>query len=284
MVGVFCVAALAQYFGGFFPGESKDFMGRLVWPFIDFVTLKSSSANWAAFFVTPAVVLFFIKAFSTRGRWPYPLLFLLTSVTLYLTQSYGGYAAVIAGITLYLFRAQPYKKFVISLLIISAVIGAGYLHQHTTWKYQVLTGESDYRYANSAASRGDIYRMDLSMILTNPLLGVGMNQYQNYFAAHQQEVLEHELNESHVPPHAHNFFLSFWTSLGFFGFLAMIILILGLFWRTKFDPGSPAVFVIVAIMVHGLIDSWYWKQDTAYIFWLMIMFAYLYRLPVRGKK
>jgi len=167
-------------------------------------------------------------------------------------------------------------------LVIFAVIGAGYLHQQTTWKYQVLTGEISYRFANSAASRGDIYRMNLAMILKNPLLGVGMNQYQNYFAANQKEVLGYELNESHVPPHAHNFFLSFWTSLGFFGFLAMIILVLGLFWRTKFDPLNPVVFVIVAIMIHGLIDSWYWKQDTAYTFWLMIMFAYLYKLPATG--
>lgn len=296
MVAAFCALVLVQYMTGWFPGEQKDFMGRLVWPYIDFLTLKSTSANWVAFFMTPAVVLSFAHAFSTLRSpqwrklvrqehfWLYGMVFILSAVVLYLTQSYGGYAAALAGVALYLFRALPFQKFVLALVLLGAIAGAGYLHQQTTWKYQVLTGEASYRYATSATSRWDIYRMNLAMIQAHPLLGVGLNQYQSYFLTHQREVLGHDLNESHIPPHSHNFFMSFWTSLGVFGFTAMMVLVLGMFWRTKFDPLYPAVFVITAIMVHGLIDSWYWKQEMAYFFWLMVMFAYLYRLPLHDKR
>lgn len=296
MVLVFCALALTQHVTGWFPGEQKDFMGRLVWPYIDFLTLKSASANWVAFFVTPAVVLSFLDTFevlrsSERKKLVQSktfclsaLVFILSAITLYLTQSYGGYVAVLGAVTLYLFRTLSFKRFSLALIFIGALIGAGYLHQQTTWKYQVLTDQVEYRFANSAASRTDIYRMDLHMILTNPLVGTGLNQYQSYFAEHQIEVLGSELNESHTPPHAHNFFLSFWTSLGVFGFAAMLTLILGIFWRSKFDPANPAVFVLVAIMLHGLIDSWYWKQEMAYFFWLMVMLSYLYRVPLRDKR
>lgn len=296
MASVFCAAALIQHLTGWFPGEQKDFMGRLVWPYIDFLTLESASANWVAFFVTPAVVLSAILGFNTLSAdnwkklirqekfWLSLLTFLLSAATLYLTQSYGGYAAALGAIAFYMFRALPWKKFTVALVILGAVVGAGYLHQQTTWKYQVLTGQSEYRFATSATSRIDIYRMNLHMILTHPLVGTGLNQYQSYFAANQVEVLGDELNESHTPPHAHNFFMSFSTSLGVFGFAAMATLILGIFWRSKFDPNNPALFVLIAIMIHGLIDSWYWKQEMAYFFWMMVMLSYLYRLPLRDTK
>jgi len=291
MVSFFCILALIQYVSGWFPGEQYDFMQRLAWPYIDFVTLKSSSANWVAFFVTPLVVLSFVHLFQMlrskawrnlprqRAFWFYAGAFLLSVPVLYLTQSYGGYVAVGAAATFYCFRALPLKKFFLALIALALVAGSVYLHQQTTWKYQVLTGEADYRFATSATSRADIYRMNLYMIATHPLLGTGLNQYQSYFAENQVEVLGAELNESHTPPHAHNFFMSFWTSLGVFGFVGMFLLVLGIFWRTKFDPFHPAVFVLIAIMVHGLIDSYYWKQEIAYFFWLMVLFSYRYRLP-----
>jgi O-antigen ligase len=286
MVGFFCLLALAQYFTGFFAGEQMDFMGRLVWPFVDFVTLKSSSANWVAFFVTPALVLSFIYSFETlknRERknlirqenfWLYGMTFLLAGVVLYLTQSYGGYVAAFSAVFLYLFRALPFKKFLLAVLAMAVLAGGVYLHQQTTWKYQVLTGEAEYRYATSATSRADILKMNAHMMIIHPILGVGLNQYQSYFAANQVEVLGQELNESHTPPHAHNFFMSFYTSLGVFGFLAVFILVFGIFCKTRFKPEYAAAFVLVAIMVHGLIDSYYWKQETAYIFWMMVMFSY----------
>lgn len=296
MVSFFCLLALMQHFTGWFPGEQKDFMGRLVWPFIDFVTLKSASANWVAFFVTPGVVLSFAQVFETlrSKKWKrligkeefwLPLMVLLLAVpTLYLTQSYGGYIAVFVAVFFYLFRALPFHKFLMGAVVMAIVAGGVFVHQQSTWKYQVLTGEADYRFDTSATSRVDIYKMGLHMVREHPLLGVGMNQFQSYFSANQVDVLGEALNESHIPPHAHNFFLSMWTNLGLFGFLGMLILVFGIFWCTKFDPLHPAVFAIVAIMVHGLIDSWYWKQEIVYVFWLMVVFAHVYHLKVRRKK
>jgi O-antigen ligase len=292
MVSFFCLIALTQYFTGVFPGEQHDFMGRLVWPYIDFVTMKSQSANWVAFFVTPAVIFSFINVFETlrdkrwkklvreENFWLYGMTLILSAVVLYMTQSYGGYAAVFAAAFLYMFRALPFKKFLLAILAMAVLAGGVYLHQQTTWKYQVLTDQVEYRFATSAASRADIYEMNLHIISEHPILGVGLNQYQSYFAQYQVEVLGEKLNESHIPPHGHNFFMHMWNSLGVAGFLAMLILVAGIFWRTKFDSRYAAVFVLVAIMTHGLIDSYYWKQEIAYVFWLVVMLSYMYKVSI----
>jgi O-antigen ligase len=286
MVAVFCLAALVQYFGGIFPGDQADFMDRLVWPYVDFVTLEATSANWVAFFVMPAFVLSFTRLKfnkkDIKGVWL--RLFLLTGITLYLTQSYGAYGAALGALALYALRAFPIKKLIAFGLITACVITAGYFHQQTTWKYQVLTDQVEYTYASSADSRSEIYKMNFHMISENPVLGVGLNQYQSYFAANQEQVLGKELNESHTPPHAHNFFMSFWTSLGLFGFLGMFALMLSVLFHTRLKPQHPAIFVLAAIMAHGLIDSYYWAQEIAFFFWLMLAMAYLYKVENKGLK
>lgn len=289
MILAFCAFALLQYFTGIFPGGQADFMGRLVWPYVDYITLEVTSANWVAFFVTPALVLAFtqVNFKAIRKGTPFAilslLLFLIAAPTLYLTQSYGAYGAAIGAIVLYSFRAFSWKKFLATMLVIFALIGAGFLHQQTTWKYQVLTGGTPYTYDSSAVSRAQIYKMNFHIIKEHTVLGVGLNQYQSYFAETQVDVLGGELNESHTPPHAHNFFMSMWTSLGVFGFLAMLILVLGILWRTKVRAVSPAVFPLLAIMAHGLIDSYYWQQEIAYLFWFIVILCYLYKPSIHKK-
>lgn len=284
MVMTFGLLALFQFVTGLFPGAMRDFTGRLTWPYIDFLTLKSGSANWAAFFVTPTVILSFAKlvqmnaAKITQKRnviffWIFALV--ISSFVLAFTQSYGAFAAVGTVSLLYCFRALPWKKFLVVLVtcLFIGVVGIGVVSQ--TKKFQILTGQQAFKFDTSATSRVDIYTMNLAIIKSHPLLGVGLNQYQSYFASHQEKVLGHKLNESHVPPHAHNFFMSFWTNLGIFGVLAMIILVFGIFWRFKFYAESPAVFVLLAIMIHGLIDSYYWQQEIAYTFWIVVALSYL---------
>ena len=281
MEGTFCFLALIQYFSGIFPGDRYDFMQRLTWPYIDFLTLKASSANWAAFFVTPGAVISFIKIFNLAKVKKlgddfklYALIFGLCLTVLYFTQSYGAYAAVMAALGLFMFRSLPLKKFAAALTILVLLGGGVYLLQKNSYKFQVLTGQKDYRFENSAESRKDIYQMNFQMVKDNPLLGVGLNQYQSYFTQTNEATLGHKYNESLIPPHAHNFFLSMWLSLGFPGLAGILFLVIGAFYRSKFKPENIAVFVLAAIMVHGLIDSYYWKQEITYIFWLIMILSY----------
>lgn len=302
MAGLFSFLALIQYFSGIFPGERYDFMQRLSWPFIDFITLKATSANWAAFMVTPAVVIGlarmgnWVKEQKHKGLWSKEkcpgkcvlslwknftegskaelMILVLSLATLYLTQSYGAYAAVFGALTLYFFRLLPLKKFAAVLVMMLLFAGGVFLIQKNSYKFSVLSGEKQYRYENSAESRKDIYMMNLQMIKDHPLLGVGLNQYQSYFASTSEKTLGHKFNESHVPPHAHNFFLSMWLSLGILGLVGMLLVVAGALIRSKFAVINAAAFALTAMMIHGMIDSYYWKQEIAYLFWIVVMLAY----------
>jgi O-antigen ligase len=291
MVTVFCVLALVQYLFGIFPGEQYDFTKRLVWPYVDFLTLKAASANWVAFFVTPAFLLSFfnlVNIIKTRtliagGKldkniFLYNSLTLLGALVLFLTQSYGAWAAVFLAVAFYLFRLLKLKHFLIILCVMLVSVGGVFLIIKSSYKYRIMTGQQEYRYDNSIVSRFDIYKIDLSMIATHPLLGVGFNQFQSYFTTYHEQVLGHKYQESQIPPQAHNFFAGMWVSLGVFGFLGMLILVFGIFWRFRFTPDNPAVFVLLAMMIHGLIDSYYWRPEIAYTFWLVVALSYAFRL------
>jgi O-antigen ligase len=293
MVMTFGVLALLQFVTGLFPGAMRDFTGRLTWPYVDFLTLKSGSANWAAFFVTPTVILSFAKLvqmFSAKlPKKKMDMFFWIAALViadsvLLLSQSYGALVAASVAALFYCFRALPLKKFfaIFGVFLFLCAAGFGVIMQ--TKKFQILSGKQEFRFDTSATSRVDIYKMNLAIISSNPLLGVGLNQYQSYFASHQEEVLGHKLNESHIPPHAHNFFMSFWTNLGVFGVLAMVVLVFGIFWRFTFSEESPAVFILLAIMIHGLIDSYYWQQEIAYTFWIVVSLCYLFEIKVLHKK
>ncbi len=289
MTVFFCGLALVQYLSGVFPGEQYDFTKRLVWPYIDFLTLKSSSANWAAFFVTPGFLLGFFglaemirngKVFTGVKLNSYAILYntvvFLGAMVLFLTQSYGAWAAAGIAVAFYFFRALKLRNSLIVLVVMLAAAAGVFGLIQGSYKYRIMTGQQEYRYANSIVSRFDIYKMDLNMITTHPVLGVGLNQFQSYFTQNHEQVLEHTYPESQIPPHAHNFFAGMWVNLGIFGFLGMLVLIAGIFWRMEFTPDNPAVFVLLAIMIHGLIDSWYWRQEIAYAFWIVVALCYLY--------
>jgi O-antigen ligase len=284
MVCAFSIGSLFQFFTNHFPGETLDFTGRLVWPFVDFLTLKVASANWTAFFAAPAVVISFAgivkaitnKKFSLKIIF-FGITFLLAGIIVYLTQSYGAYAGLFVAFTLYLFRSLPFKKFAAAFVILILIGGGMYLIQRNSYKFQLLEGTQTTRFDNSVSARGDIMTMNLHIITTRPWLGIGFNQYQSYFAENHKEVLGREFNESHYPPHAHNFFLSFWTTMGIFGLLGILTLIVGLFWRQKLSSNMPAQFIVAGIMTHGLLDSFYWSREIAYTFWIIILFVYLYK-------
>jgi O-antigen ligase len=73
-------------------------------------------------------------------------------------------------------------------------------------------------------------------------------------------------------PQPHNLYLAFLLQTGIIGFIGFILL---LFWFFRagimnHESGIILMSVMVYILVHGLVDTTYWKNDLAVIFWLVI--------------
>ena len=184
MVSVFAFIALIQYFTGIFPGEQFDFTHRMVWPFIDFVTMKSTSANWLAFLMMPVFLLsvfkvlflgnrfFEYKNFSRYDNFSFFFYFIsavLTGLSVYFTQSYGSYLAIFIVVVIYLFKLLDFKKFIVMFLLLSVLVGGVFVIQRNSLKYKIMTNSVEFRFDNSVVSRENIYAMNFYIIQNYPL-------------------------------------------------------------------------------------------------------------------
>jgi len=123
--------------------------------------------------------------------------------------------------------------------------------------------------------RGDIWAATARMLRDHPIFGAGIDAYQStmtpYRAPYPQLVPE---------PYPHNIFLTSWTELGLLG-LAAFAYILGFLIVRPFRALSRATdslqrallwgtgMAFVLILVHGLVDSPYWKNDLSLEFWVL---------------
>ncbi len=122
--------------------------------------------------------------------------------------------------------------------------------------------------------RGDIWAATARMLRDHPVFGAGINAYQSTMVPYRAG------NPRLVPePYPHNIFLTSWTELGLLGLLAftwiVAVLVVRPFRALRAAPselkpllwGTGMAFVVV--LVHGLVDSPYWKNDLSLEFWIL---------------
>ncbi len=132
---------------------------------------------------------------------------------------------------------------------------------------------------NAFYSRSGIWEAALTMLSHSPLLGVGAGMFQTAFTVQKHFVLHPVPVE--VALHPHNIFLATWLYGGVMGLLGFLGI---LFWtgknlyikiKAKGGPGPPfAAFLAVSfviILVHGLVDTTYWKNDLAFMWWMLVI-------------
>lgn len=72
--------------------------------------------------------------------------------------------------------------------------------------------------------------------------------------------------------HPHNIFLAFLLQTGLIGFIGFIWL---LAWFYKKKTSIALMSIMTYILVHGLVDTTYWKNDLSALFWLIIALCYI---------
>ena len=227
---------------------------------------------------------------------------LVISIPLFFTYSYGAWMGIItAGATVWGLKGikrdirdkkgEGLKlskvKTLISLVVLFSLITFIILTQLNQPKFRTIL--TNHR--SSFYSRLMIWRSSLLILRNNWLLGIGPGTFQSEYLAYQKyfpPYLEWAV------PQPHNIFLAFWLETGIMGF-AGFILILIWFFKTgtmgikketrgfkeeKEELGGVTedkkiAILLMAIMVytliHGLVDTTYWKNDLAMIFWLVIV-------------
>jgi O-antigen ligase len=119
----------------------------------------------------------------------------------------------------------------------------------------------------------------------NFIFGTGVRQF---FRKIQKPYYDTRVMERLIYPH--NIFLNFWTEIGLVGMLAAVAMIgyIGFFaYKVRANDqvlGAGMVGMLTVLVVHGLVDVPYFKNDLAFLFWILIASIFMvYAHTSQGK-
>jgi putative inorganic carbon (hco3(-)) transporter len=226
-----------------------------------------TSSNSVALFLEPPLV--FAAAFALypsrpRERWYSLACLAFLAPAEAVTLSKGLYVAIAVLVVVAVFTARDARQ---KLLIAAAACAATVvlLLLPIVQQRLALTGLSFLQ-------RLVIYDQAWTVISNRPLFGPGLESYVAATAP---------LRSPHQWPalYPHNIWLTFWSETGLLGLLSFatiygLLLVRG--WRAiKNATGLSrsliygAVGTLIVYLVHGMVDTPYWKNDLAVEFWLV---------------
>ncbi len=212
------------------------------------------------------------------------IVFGATGLALVAAKSYGGLLGVLGALFLYtiyeLFFSDfkekygsIWKKATVFVVIIFMAVTAVIAQIGTTKFDDFLAFERQ----SSSSVRMQTWTVALKLVEENPFLGVGLGRFQSVYEERASEILGQAPYEKTML-HPHNLLLSTWMNSGLIGVIALVWLIVAVFWTLKdkkltyenrrFFAVVLAMFIVVCL--HGIIDQQFWKNDLALLWWLLV--------------
>jgi len=177
-------------------------------------------------------------------------------------QSKGALLAIFFGLVFYALFWRG-KRLFFAGVVIGTVVAVLLLPQ-----LRSLGGAATVSGGGSLEVRVQQWSEAWAMFGTRPLFGAGLSGYQQAVAPfHEQEHIE-------IFMYPHNIILNFWSETGLLGLLAFIWIVI-VFYKHSFKlPVTsyqlPVAAAMTTLLVHGLVDVPYFKNDLAVLFWLLV--------------
>jgi O-antigen ligase len=249
-----------------------------------------SSGNFLAFLLAPASVLlgyFCIQAKEKKKRYGLILLLVMILVLIYHTHSYNTWIALFAASfsILYFVRIRDWRIVEWKHLIIIGIIlflGASLVGlEKEGSKVQNLFLENG---RSSLDSRIMIWQSAEAILKDHWVQGVGVGNFQKHYLLYQPKFTPYL---EWAVPQPHNIFLAVWLQtglLGLLGFAVFLIRVPHLLIRKcsqevdkqKRLEGAVVIGLWVLFLSYGLLDTPYFRNDLAFIFWLQVLLSALY--------
>ena len=140
----------------------------------------------------------------------------------------------------------------------------------TYQKYEQIVNSNE---RSSFHSRIMIWNASVEMLKDSPIFGIGPGTFQKVYLDYQSRFAVPYLEWAVAEPH--NTWLAFYLQSGIIGLAGFVIL---LFWIYEKSRHNDLVLIFLGyFLIHGLVDTLYWKNDLAFIFWMMVAIGFLSR-------
>ncbi|EKE20273.1 MAG: hypothetical protein ACD_8C00029G0018 [uncultured bacterium] len=238
------------------------------------------SPNHLAMYLAPGAIFgiyFLIQSFLresfSKKTFLHLALFSSFLFALYFTYSYGAWIALLLSLFFCLFFMGTTRKiFLWVSLCFVLILVMLFTFQKNTEKFSSLQNSSA---RSSFASRQIIWEVSGLLIKENFILGIGPGNFQAKYLS-KQPLFEPYLEWA--VPQPHNLFLAFWLQAGLFGFAGFVLLFFFIFqllfqsFKNKKDIAlaMPLFVFFLYTILHGLIDTPYWKNDLSFLFWICV--------------
>lgn len=237
------------------------------------------SPNYLSMYLAPGIffALYFLRKSFLSNKYSriffINIFFLLIIVfSLYWTLSYGAWISIILSLIITSPLLISHKKILIFYASILFLVLLVFCLQKNNSKMTNLLNNYS---TSSIASREIILKVSAALILKSPIAGIGPGNFQEKYL---------EMQKNYPPylewavPQPHNIFLAFWLQAGIVGLIGFLILnyysITNLLRCIKNKKNTALAVTLLAffiyILIHGLIDTTYWKNDLSFIFWINI--------------
>lgn len=226
------------------------------------------TANAVALYLIPLVAMAASILVHGRGRWERWLSGVFLAVAIpacLLSFSRGGYLAL-AAVALGLAISHRWAKVLVPGVIVAglAVSQVPLLRQRIAYELHPLPG-------NTLDFRIRIWGQTLRLLSHHLVLGIGLGNYQQAMGPFWQDLPK--------VIYPHNIVLNFWAVTGLLGLAGFIWLAVRAFmlgwrgWRrhpVEWRPYDLGVMLaLVAMVVHGLVDVPFFKNDLSLEFWAL---------------
>ena len=233
-----------------------------------------TTANAVALFLGPLIAVagsLFLHGTGRVVRAASSAFLLVVVPSMLLTFSRGGYLAM-AAVAVGLALSHRRRLWLLAGTVVAGAVLAAIppIFHRISVEFQNVGGTTFF----GRAGRIELWKATLEMLRQHPIFGAGLSGFAERVAPYWNA--NHP--ERFIDPH--NIVLNIWVETGVLGVLAFAWLIVAAFraswhgWKTSDADWRPiflGVFLaLVAIVIHGLVDVPYFKNDLSLEFWALL--------------
>jgi len=200
----------------------------------------------------------------------YAVVIILSSLAIFWAKSEGAIVAMLVVAAIIFIKNKKTRWFAVGIIAIGIVLIFALPASGNIITEKLLL--KDY----SGEIRREMWSETWDMLTERPLQGAGLASYQDRVA------IFHTKPHIEVYLYPHNIFLNFWSEIGLLGLVVWWFIIGKIvidYFRGKRQKAKGnstdyfiTLMVILVILIHGLVDVPYFKNDLSVFWWILMGF------------